>query len=152
MQEVDRALEEGTWAVAFTPSGKYIGQLLSIDGSEPPKKQYFIEHMTNPVRMRYAQEFHTSLMPRQVMDPATGQMQMVIGRRLEAFCISRCLNVEKTTVFITPTDYLFFEDMDSGDRHWHQNLVRDGIRNALQARAAESNIVIPDRGHQTGHA
>jgi hypothetical protein len=148
MQDLETALAEGTWAIAFTPSGKYIGQLRAIEGDEPPKKQYFIEHMTMPVRMAFAQEFHIAIVPQAVQTPE-GQ-QLIFSRRIQAFCVARCLDSERTQVYITPTDYLFFEDMSPGDLNWHKNLVRAGIRAALEARAAESNIVLP--GMQTGNA
>ena len=151
MDDIEKALAEGVWAIAFTPSGKYIGQLCPVVGEQASTKSYFVEHLTNPIRIRYAQEYHASLMPRPMLDEH-GQQVMGLARRLEAFCISRCLDVEKTQIYVTPTDLLFFEDMAIGDRNWHQNLVRNGIRAALQQRAADSNIILPGMEQHPGHA
>lgn len=149
MQDVEKALEEGIWAIAYTPSGKYIGQLWSVDGKEPSPKAYFVEHLTNPMCMKYAQEYHTALVPQPGVNEH-GQQVMQLMRRIEAFCVSRCFDVERLSIYLTPTDIVFFEDMSRGDREWHKNLVRNGIRGALQQRAASSDIILP--GVNTGHA
>lgn len=157
MSDIDRALQEGVWAIAATPAGKYIGQLWAINAKgATPDKNYFIDHLTNPMQMKWPLEFVANLIPRPMQAP-NGQQMMGFERLLEAISISRCYDVAALTITITPSDLVFFSDMGKMDQEWHKNLVRTGIRNALNLRMKESGFVTPgphwDRGGpDDGHA
>ena len=149
---LDEALEEGAWAIAITPGGKYIGQLWGLDHIVPcTDKDYFIGQISSPMLMRYPLEFASMFVPKQVPGP-NGQPLMVFDRVIQAYCLSRCYDVEAFEIVITPVDLLFFRDMSRGDRDWHKDLIRTGIKSAVEARARASGLLIPQGGMQEGHA
>lgn len=153
MQELEKALSEGIWAIVATAAGKYIGQLIAIgndDGKEFTRsamtKNYFIEHLTNPIRMKWPMEFSSMMIPAHVDTPMGPQI--AINRQINAAPIGRCNNVESLTIVVTPVDLIFFDDMSATDAEWHRNLIRNTLNRLLEMRLAESNIIIPGTPHR----
>lgn len=143
---IDQAITEGVWAIVTSGNNKYIGQLHQVDAPNASKKD-FRQWLGHPVSVAiaYAQEFHAAIIPQQVRHP-DGSMGVALGRNLQAWPISCCLDIEKTIVHVIPTELVFFEDMSEQDRARHTKLILSGVRNALEQRAAESNIALPGRG------
>lgn len=149
MRELEEAFMEGVWGIAATSAGKYIGQFRSIridDGAiltGPPtvSKAYLIEHLTNPIQMRWPMEFSVMSIPTQVETPHG--VQLVINRQIHASPIGRCHDIENLTISITPVDIIFFDDMSKVDAEWHRNLIRNSLRSILEQRLAASNILSP---------
>lgn len=148
MEALEKAFTQGVWAIAATMAGKYIGQLAMIgnddgrpfEGSAVTKK-YFVEHLTNPVMMRWPLEFSVMQIPMQVQ--TSEGPGLVVDRQIQAMPIGRCMDVENLRIHITPVDIVFFEDMPKSDAEWYRNLIRNSIRQIVEKRLAESNIVIP---------
>lgn len=137
MNDIDKALndEEG-WAIVVTAGGKYVGKLDETD----------VVSRGLPL-LRYPQEFHASLIPRQ------GPQGVVFERMIQAYSVSRCLDVENTVMHVTPIDILYFKDMSPHDRAWHKELVRSGITASTEARAHAIGLLTPPRkGMNSGNA
>jgi hypothetical protein len=148
--DIDEALRTGVWAIAFTPAGKYIGQLWGCEHGIPfTDRRYFIEHIGNPIRMRYPLEFFCTVLQKTTMTER-GPIP-VLERLVQAQSVSHILNIEQGSLILTPCDYAFFEDMAPSDRHWHEELIRNGIRIAMDGRAQAMGLVTGKEMH-TGHA
>lgn len=153
MRELDIALTEGLWAIAATAAGKYVGQLWGADHVGATKdKEYFVSHLTNPMKMKWALEFSSNLVPRAVRT-ADGGQAVVFDRNIQVNSIGHCLDVERLVIYITPVDLFFLDDMSKFDKDWHQNMIRDGVRNTLSLRLREAGIIDPSAPHvQEGNA
>jgi hypothetical protein len=148
MEALEKAFQQGVWAIASTMAGKYIGQLGMIGNDDGRSftgsavtKDYFIAHLTNPIIMRWPLEFSVMQIPMQVQTPEGPQL--VVDRQIQAMPIGRCMDVEHLTIHITPVDLFFFDDMPKSDAEWYRNLIRNSIQQIMAKRLAESNIVIP---------
>jgi len=148
MQELETALDEGIWAIASTAAGKYIGQLVAIgtDDGKPfirseMTKNYFIEHIANPTRMRWPLEFSAVMVPMHIDTPQGPRV--AFDRQVTAAPLGHCYDVENLTVVITPVDYIFFNDMSKTDAEWHRNLIRNTLGMLLKQRLAAANIIDP---------
>lgn len=141
--------DEGTWAIVITAGSKYIGRLshheYDIRGTA------IVDYIGKPLKMCPALEFSSIVIPRQAPTP-DGRMEIQFDRVIKAGPISRCWDIMKMTVRVTPCDLILFSEMGESDREWHKELVRTGIRTATEQRARESNILVPKGGIQPGHA
>jgi len=147
---LDEAFSEGVWAIAITPGGKYIGQLRRDNGTHD--ESHFAASLGKPTTMRYPLEFASMFLPRQMPGPVPGQTQVGFDRIIQAYCLSRCYDVESLEITITPVDLIFLSKMSRGDRDWHKDLIRAGIKGAVEARAKASGLLLPQGGMQEGHA
>ena len=151
-KELEEALATGIWAIVITPGGKYIGQLHDADDPDPAHSEdHFTERLT--VKMKFPLEFASMFVPKQVPGP-NGQPLMVFDRVIQAYCLSRCYDVEKLEITLQPSDFVFFNRMSRNDRDWHKDLIRTGIKGAVEARAKASGLLLPGvgGGMQEGHA
>lgn len=148
---LDEAFDEGVWAIAITPGGKYIGQLVRERSDVLYNETHFAASLGKPMVMRYPLEFASMFLPRQMPGP-NGQAQVGFDRIIQAYCLSRCYDVESLEITITPVDLIFLSKMSRGDRDWHKELIRAGIKGAVEARARASGLLIPTGGMQEGHA
>jgi len=144
MKDLETSLSEETWAVVFTSAGKFIGMMTDI-------VQRYPDHIDlSSCRLCWAQELFDQALPRQgVVD---GQPTLVFERFIQVRTVSNCLDIENTYLIVQPSCILYFDHMSAKDKEWHKNLVRTGIRNAVQQRARASGILTPGDGFQTGHA
>lgn len=149
-KDLEAALDKGVWAIVITPGGKYIGQVFDTDDDRYLTEEHLSERLA--VKLKYPLEFASMFMPKQVAGP-NGQPMMVYDRIIQAYCISRCYDVEELEITVQPTDYIFFSRMSKNDREWHKDLVRTGIKGAVEARARASGLLVPPTGGmQEGHA
>lgn len=143
-KELEAALQEGVWAIAATPAGKYIGQLHGLDHVEATNdKDYFLTHLTNPMKMCWPLEFSSTLIPRPTRGGTIG-----FERIIQATCISRCFQIDRMVITITPTDLFFFQDMAKEDAEWHRDLIRDGVKSAQANRLSEAGLIHPNAPHR----
>lgn len=157
MEALEKAFTQGVWAIAATTAGKYIGQLAMIgdDDGRPftgsaATKSYFVTHLTNPIMMLWPLEFSVMQIPMQVNTPEGPEL--VVDRQIQAMPIGRCMDVENLRIHITPVDIFFFEDMPKADAEWYRNLIRNSVRQLMEKRLAESNIVLPSAQQRRGIA
>jgi hypothetical protein len=149
-KELEAAFERGIWAIVITPGGKYIGQLYDIeDSSELHSEDEYLERLT--VGLRFPLEFASMFVPKQVHGP-NGQPMMAYDRIIQAYPISRCYDVEKLEIAVQPVDLIFFNRMSRNDRDWHKDLIRAGIRGAVEARIRASGLLVPSASTPDGHA
>lgn len=137
--DFEKAFESNdNWAIIITAGGKYIGWLdpgMSEEGRNI---------------LHFPQEFHSSLLPRQ--GPGG---QVVFERMIQAYSVSRCLEIEELKMEVTVSDVVYLTNMSTRDCAWHKDLIRSGIRAALEARASAAGIHPPGnprKGFQTGNA
>jgi hypothetical protein len=126
--EIDEALKQGCWAIVHTATARYVGQLWGIDHAVAPKSEsYFIEHMLNPVRMRWPFELIETVLP--YTHPLNPD-ELCVPFAYAAVPVGGCLCTEETAFILIPHDLLFFSSMADSDRRWHEELIKKGIREA----------------------
>lgn len=136
-KSLEDALNDTGWALVWTAAGKFLGQL-SIDEGHPH------------ANLRYPLEFHDTLIPQQVQGPQGPQL--VFGRHIQTFPVSNCLDIEHTLIDVIPVNILWFGNMTRADAEWHKNLIRGGIKAAMEQRARNVGIILPGSNIQTGNA
>lgn len=135
---LEESFEKKDWAVVFTSAGKYIGCIEEPD-----------EELPNAVFISHVQELCDANVPRQAHTP--DGPRIVFDRYITARSVSNCLDIESTYLTIQAIGILRFNHMSPGDREWHKNLVRGGIKAAIAQRMQASGLVTPD-DIRTGHA
>lgn len=135
---LEESFETKDWAVIFTAAGKYIGFINETDDEIP-----------HSVFIGCAQELCDANVPRQAQTP--DGPRIVLDRYITARSVSNCLDVENTYMTIQAVGILRFRHMSDGDREWHKNMVRGGIKAASAQRLQAAGLVTPDN-IRTGHA